>query len=175
MQDVFIERLIRKNFSSKDVSINLLIVLAAVVIGAVAVFLIPYKFIGLLILIGVCVGAYKVVAMRNIEFEYSLTNGYITVDKIINKSSRKRLTAFECENITEMAPYPEKRPEALESKGEETRVVASEFSDGRDAYYIVANAEKTGRTLVVLDLDKEFLDAMKRFVPQSIRYEVYGR
>lgn len=177
MGDVFIERMVKKRFESKDGIMVVLILVAAVVVFLLSFyFLTPIAgiMIPFLVLVGACYGTYKLLSMRNLEFEYSLTNGYISIDKIMNKSSRKRLTAFECNAIEEMGEYP-KNQTRLQNREVQTKVFASEYADGRNAWYVIVNAKKTGRTLVVFDPDEDLLDAVKKFMPTHLRFELFGR
>ena len=99
MGDVFIERMVKKKFDTKDILIIVGIVLAVMVLMPILLLLsMQYGLfmIGLLAAAGLVFGGYKLLTMRMLEYEYSLTNGYISIDKIMNRSSRKRMTAFEC-------------------------------------------------------------------------------
>jgi len=177
MGDVFIERMVKKKMESKDFLIIIGLLLAAFILVAVSVlFLTPYTgmMIPFFVLIGVCFGGYKLISMRNLEFEYSLTNGYMTIDKIMNRQSRKRLTAFECKNIEEIGEY-EKNATRLKNREVQTRLFASEYGDGQSSWYVIVNAKKTGRTLLVFDPDEDLLEAIKKFIPASLRFEVFGR
>lgn len=178
MADVFIERMIKKKFETKDILITVLIFLAAFILIGVSLFvLFPLTgqlMIPFFVMIGVCFGGYKLITMRNLEYEYSITNGYVAVDKIINRNSRKRLTAFECKEVEEIGEYP-KNQSRLQNREVQTKMFASEFGDGRNSWYVIVNAKKTGRTLLVFDPDEKFLDAVKKFLPMHLRFEVFGR
>lgn len=50
-------------------------------------------------------GAYKLFLRLNIEYEYTITNGTMDVDKIIAKSSRKRMTSFDVLSIQRIEKY----------------------------------------------------------------------
>lgn len=172
MNDAFIERMVKKKRDSKDLAIALLCVLAIFVLGFASLLFIPN--FAIFIVAGLCFGAYKLITMRNLEFEYSLTNGFIAIDKIINRASRKRLTAFECKDIESMGDY-EKNKARLQNMQVQTRIFASKDSVGTDAWYILVNTNKTGKTLIVFNPDDDMLDAIKRFMPSHLRFEVFGR
>ena len=54
----------------------------------VSIFLTPVSpMIPFLVICGVIYGVYYVISSRSLEFEYSITNGDIAVDKIINRRS----------------------------------------------------------------------------------------
>ena len=105
MGDVFIERMVKKKFDTKDILIIVGIVLAVMVLMPILLLLsMQYGLfmIGLLAAAGLVFGGYKLLTMRMLEYEYSLTNGYISIDKIMNRSSRKRMTAFECSSAEDI-------------------------------------------------------------------------
>ena len=90
MGDVFIERMVKKKFDSMDLLVMVGIVVAmiiAVFIGfVVGMVMLPIPMITLLVVMGAGFGGYKLMTMRMLEYEYSLTNGYVAVDKIMNLS-----------------------------------------------------------------------------------------
>ena len=178
MGDVFIERMVKKKFETKDILLSILIVVAGfLLVGVSIVILLPMTgqiIIPFFVIIGVCFGGFKLISMLNLEYEYSLTNGFISVDKIINRSSRKRLTSFECKDIEEIGEYT-KNQSRLQNRSVQTKLFASEFADGRNSWYVIVNAKKTGRTLLVFDPDERLLDGIKRFLPAQLRFEVFGR
>lgn len=44
-------------------------------------------------------GAYLLMSMQNIEYEYILTNSEIDIDKIMSKKARKRIASFDFKEI----------------------------------------------------------------------------
>ena len=95
MGDVFIERMIKKKFETMDMLILLGIVVAMIVVVfigfIVGFFIFPFPMLTFLVALGAGFGGYKLLTMRLLEYEYSLTNGFVAVDKIMNRSTRKRI------------------------------------------------------------------------------------
>ncbi len=178
MGDVFIERMIKKKFESTDMLILVGIILGiivAVLIGFVVGFLIvPFPMLTMLVALGAGFGGYKLMTMRLLEYEYSLTNGYVAVDKIMNRSSRKRMTAFECSTAEDIGEYPQNEAR-LKNQSFDARICATEYSDHRDAWYMIVRSPKTGKTLVVFNPDEEMLEAIKKFIPRPLKFEKFGR
>ena len=134
MGDVFIERMIKKKFETTDMLILAGIVVAMIVvvfIGFVVGFLIfPFPMLTMLVALGAGFGGYKLLTMRLLEYEYSLTNGFVAVDKIMNRSSRKRMTSFECSTAEDIGQYaPERGP--VEKPELRFPNFATEYSDHR--------------------------------------------
>ena len=178
MGDVFIERMIKKKFESTDVLILLGIVvgmIVAVLIGFVVGFmLVPFPMLTILVALGAGFGGYKLLTMRLLEYEYSLTNGYVAVDKIMNRASRKRMTAFECNTAEDIGQYPQNEAR-LKNQSFDTRIFATEYSDHRDAWYMIVRSQKTGKTLVVFNPDEDLLEGIKKFIPRPSKFEKFGR
>ena len=178
MGDVFIERMIKKKFESTDMLILVGIILGiivAVLIGFVVGFLIvPFPMLTMLVALGAGFGGYKLMTMRLLEYEYSLTNGFVAVDKIMNRSSRKRMTSFECSTAEDIGQYAQNEAR-LKNQSFDTRIFATEYSDHRDAWYMIVRSPKTGKTLVVFNPDEEMLEAIKKFIPRPLKFEKFGR
>lgn len=178
MNDVFIERMVKKKLDSKDILIIIGILLAIVVvsvIGFVVGFLITaIPTISLLVFAGSIFGGYKLISMRMLEFEYSLTNGFVAVDKIMNRQTRKRLTSFECDSCEDIGEYTGNE-QRLKNRSFDTRVFATRTSDCEGAWYMIVRGKKTGKTLVVFNPDEDFIDAVKKFIPRQLKFEKFGR
>lgn len=178
MGDVFIERMVKKKFEGKDALILVGIVVAIMVvsfIGFVVGFLIiQFPTLTLLIAAGAIFGGYKLISARLLEYEYSLTNGYITVDKILNRSTRKRMTAFECDSCEDIGVYLENEAR-LKNRSFDTRVFATQSASHEGSWYMIVRGKKTGKTLLVFDPDEEFQEAVKKFIPRQLKFEKFGR
>ncbi len=168
--DIFVEQLIKKKAGPKDYAIIFATILGAVIlVMASVIFLIQ---IALLVLIGVCFGAYYLITSRSLEFEYSVTNGSITIDKVISRRKRKRVIAVEAHDIEDMGKF---KPEVARNKSGFKTVFASQYDDGRDAWYFCAHTAKEGNVLVVFDPDEKVLNAIKPFMPRQVSFVVFGR
>lgn len=178
MGDVFIERMIKKKFETMDMLILLGIVVAMIVVVfigfIVGFFIFPFPMLAFLVALGAGFGGYKLLTMRLLEYEYSLTNGFVAVDKIMNRSTRKRMTSFECSSAEDIGEY-QKNEARLKNQSFDARVFATQYSDHRDSWYMIVRSGKTGKTLVVFDPDEEFLDAVKKYIPRPLKFEKFGR
>ena len=167
--DIFTEQLIQKKMGPKDYAIIATTILGGIILVVVSM-LVP--MISFLVLIGVCFGAYYLITSRSVEFEYSVTNGSITIDKVISKRKRKRVLSVEAHDIEDMGRF---KPETARSKSGFKPVFASEYDDGRDAWYFCAHTAKDGNVLVVFDPDEKVLGAIKTFMPRQVAFVVFGR
>ena len=168
--DIFVEQLIKRKQGGKDYLIYAGVFLAALVVLFLSMAFIPaFSF---LVFVGICCGVYYLVTSRNLEFEYSVTNGDITIDKVINRSRRKRVVSLDVHDVEEIGKY---RPQLLRSKQELKKFIVSEYSDGRDSWYFCAHTAKYGHVFVVLSPAARTLDATTPFLPTPAAVVAFGR
>ena len=173
-QDVFVECMVKKRMSGKDYLIFLGIGLAGAALifaGIIGFLLTGVLSIAFFAFVGVIAGAYYLFSRRNIEFEYAVTNGDVSIDKIVSRRSRKRLTSFDSKDVEEFGDYAPKA-EALKSRRVDKVIFASAYDDGHESKYVIAKSKKTGMTLIVFDPDERTVDAIKPFLPRQIRIEM---
>lgn len=177
MGDVFLERMVKRKYEPKDMLITIGVVLAVVILSIVGFFVgmsIRFPMLTLLIAMGAGYGGYRLISMRNLEFEYSITNGYLAVDKIMNRSTRKRITAFECSTCEDIGEF-NTNAERLKNRSFDARIYATASSDNQGAWFMIVASQKTGKTLLVFNPDEDMLEAVKKFIPRPLKFEKFGR
>ena len=178
MGDVFMERMVKRKMEGVDYLIVAGIVVGVLVVAMVGMvvgtLILGFPMLSLLIAAGAVFGGYKLMTMRFLEYEYSLTNGFIAVDKIMNQATRKRMTSFECDTCEDIGVYNENEAR-LKTRSFDNRVFATEYSDHRGSWYMIVRSGKTGKTLVVFDPDEEMQEAIKKFIPRTLKFEKFGR
>lgn len=164
--DTFFEQIVPIRKTGKTWAAFIGIWLLALILVA-ACLLILSGFIGslgLLLAAGVIFGAYKLSSRLSVEYEYIITNGVMDIDKIIAKSSRKRMASFDLANVDRLEKYnPNARPVGNFTK---TVIACNEF-DG-DAYLMVITVEGKGSSLVVFSPDDRIKSAAVKFLPKFI-------
>ena len=94
--DTFFEQIIAIKKTGKAIAAIAGIWLLAFILCFLLFMFISYLAVfAFLLIAGVLFGAYKLSTRFNIEYEYIVTNGTMDIDKIISKSSRKRVLSFE--------------------------------------------------------------------------------
>lgn len=117
-----------------------------------------------LIIAGIIYGAYKLSSLFNIEYEYIITNGSMDVDKIVNKSSRKRVLSFELPNVTRLEKYT---PNILNNINAKEVVFACNQNDD-NAYLMVAEKDGGKASYLVFSPNDKIKSAIIKFVPKFI-------
>jgi len=172
--DIFVEQIVKKRFGGKDYAIMAGIsILAAFLVFLCIMILVGYVGgLAFLVAIGVLYGAFWLIMSRNLEFEYSVTNGDLTIDKIINRQRRKRVVSFDVKNTEEMGKYDAAK---LQHRSFDNRYFVGEYEDGRDCWYITCRSQKTGHVLVVFSPEERVLEAIKPFLQRQVRMDAFGR
>lgn len=176
LNDIFVECMVKKKMGPKDIAISIGVSVLGALLIFVSIFLVGLltPMFPFLVICAVIYGVYWVISSRNIEFEYSITNGDISIDKITNRKSRKRLTSFDAKAIEEMGKYTENM-QKLRTRRVDKTIFASETDDGKDAWYVIAKSRKTGLTLLVFSPNDRCIEAIKPFMDRRLRFEIFGR
>lgn len=164
--DIFIEQIVAKNPTLKDTLLKVGIGLLAAILSVVFLLLsgmFGLSMFGMLLAAGCIYGAFYLITGFNVEYEYIVTNGEIDIDKILAKRRRKRLitakvSAFE--KFGAMAEVP--------ASFEGTTIFASSGNTSED-YYAEFNHSKHGHVRLVFSPDERVLEAIKPFLPRTIR------
>ena len=96
--DIFIEEIVQRKRTLKQLAATIGIILLSVLVAFVLIVVVssvaPFlaSFVPLLV-VGVFYFAYRLAVSQNVEFEYSMVNTEIDVDKIVNRRNRKKLTS----------------------------------------------------------------------------------
>lgn len=178
MQDVFIEYMVKAQSSGKVVILKILIVLAAIIVSVLAFMLsmLPalqaFSFIGMLLAFGAIYGAYYLITAMNIEYEYSITNGEMDVDKIVSQRKRTRLCTVKLREVEAFGKY---KAEDHTNKTYEKKVFACDSVANPDLWYCVSRVTGKGQVFLVFNANEKMMTAIKKYIPKPILHEVFMR
>lgn len=162
--DTFFEQIIAVRKTGKAVAALIGIWLAAFVICFLLFFTGLFGAFSIMLIAGVIYGAFKLSGFFNVEYEYIVTNGTMDIDKIINKSSRKRVLSFELQTVSRIEKY---NPALLNSVNSKEVIIACN-TDDKDAYLMVSSTEGKGTNYLVFAPDERVRGAIVKFVPKFI-------
>lgn len=100
----------------------------------------------------------------NVEYEYIVTNGTMDIDKIINKSSRKRILSFELATVSRIEKF---NPAQISSVNAKELFITCNADDPA-AYLMVSSTEGKGTSYLVFAPDERVRSAIVKFVPKFI-------
>ena len=158
----FVEQLIQKKKSGKDVALlvglwTLAFVLVVVLIYS-ALALTAQRSnttpmaLAILLSVGVFALAFKLSGNFTVEYEYSAFEGELMIDKIVAKRKRTRIVQVAAKKIEQLSP--------IEARAEETgkfdRVVVAAPSQSEATWFVTYSGKKNGRTLVLFSPNDEF-------------------
>ena len=175
--DIFNEHIVKRKLDSKDgLKMAGLVVGSLAVIFALLVVLPLLGYIGVMLIVPLCVGIgvmdWFLIRTFFVEFEYSVTSGYFVVDKIIARNSRKRVVAFECRDVERLSKYD---PKAYVGRSFNHTIQADSNSEEDAHWCIEINHRELGRSLVIFTPTERILAAMKPFLKRQVSADAFGR
>lgn len=113
--------------------------------------------------------AYRIITGTNVEFEYSVTNGQMDVDKIIARRRRKRVCSVNSRNFEYFAPLTEQYSSAFKDSSIVKRIDASSNTNSERACFAIYynNGEKT---CIIFEPTDKMLEDFSKYVPRSLNY-----
>lgn len=163
--DTFFEQITAVKKSGKDIAAITGIWLLAFIICFLLVLFMGYLgSFSFLLIAGALFGAFKLSCRFNVEYEYIVTNGTMDIDKIINKSSRKRVLSFELATVSRLEKFNQGLLSSVNSK---EIVTACNLNDP-EAYLMVSSTDGKGTSYLIFAPDERVRGAIVKFVPKFI-------
>ena len=163
--DTFFEQITAVKKSGKDIAAITGIWLLAFIICFLLVLFMGYLgSFSFLLIAGALFGAFKLSCRFHVEYEYIVTNGTMDIDKIINKSSRKRVLSFELATVSRLEKFNQGLLSSVNSK---EIVTACNLNDP-EAYLMVSSTEGKGTSYLIFAPDERVRGAIVKFVPKFI-------
>jgi len=157
--DIFVERIVTKKKGLKEylkaLGIILIALLAAMV---VTVYFFPEGIV-IIAYVAIAYAAKFFIGNLNVEYEYSLTNGDLDIDKIINQRKRKPLFSTTCKDIEQMAKLSSSQYNESIAKAP-LIIKAVSSMDSPNVYFAVINSNGRKVTLY-FEPDEKMLKNLK--------------
>lgn len=163
--DVFKEQLVKVKQSGKTTVKKALLIIAAVIIGFLAL-LLGGAFLGPIVIVALVFGTSYLVKSMNLEYEYILTNNELDIDKIMNKERRKRCFTIDINEIDIMANINNDMYKAQLDRAEKTINVSSN-EEGKDIYAIIFILDDI-LTKLIFEPNEEMRKAIYRQAPSKV-------
>ena len=165
--DTFVEELVVRRNSLKNLLLEVLIVIAAVALAAaVWLFLSPIFPAMLVILV---FGAYLGIKFQGVEYEYSFTNGDLDVDKIMAKRKRKRLVEINQKQIQVMAPYTAEYESVTKDYAVSQVIDASASKNAAGRWFLIYEDQEGKYVFLVIQPSKRFREAMQKYIRSRMK------
>ena len=163
--DTFCEQIVQRNPSQKE-SLLKVVFLTLVIFSGMLLFIflsvINYLFALVASAAVVFLGFYLIMK-GDCEYEYSVTNGELDIDKIIAQRKRKKILTVDVRNFTTFAKYDSK------SRNKDLRIM--DLSDGieENKYAAGFNSKNYGRVLLIFSPNEKVLETIKPFFSRNIK------
>lgn len=165
--DTFVEQIIKRKKQPKDVLIIVGILLAAVIVAAVVVLLcltVPFLTLFIpILLFGIGYLTWWLLTNQNVEYEYSITNGDIDIDRIVARRKRKRVVSVSGQKIEAVGVY---NPAEWANRAVDRRVSAAPCDTDEGVRYFTYHSKKRGHTLVIFAPDDRVSAAFEGILPR---------
>ena len=168
--DTFFEQLVTIRKSDKTLAAFIGIWLLGILISLLLFLTMFFGSLTLILIFGVMFGTYWLSSKLNVEFEYIITNDSMDIDKIINKSERKRILSFDIAKVTRLEKY---NPALLNGINNKEIVFACNTNDD-DVYFMVAESSHGGKNAyLVFAPDKRIKSGIKKFAPKYLTNSMF--
>ena len=176
--DVFIEQIVKKKWNNKDY-----LKIAGIIIGGIVLFFV-LNYVGLMLGFQIWMMLFTIITARivfliwylisnmRVEFEYSVTNGYVVIDKIVSRRRRKRMITFESRDVEAMQIY---KPELYAERNFGKVLELYDANPDHEAWCMELTHKDYGHTLVVFSPDERTLAAIKPFLKRQVAFHAFNR
>ena len=168
-QDLFVEKIVKCKRRGIERLLAVMLILSACFLILIAYF-IPillqqdYLFISTIVSCGIVYLTYRLVTGLNREYEYSITNDDLNIDKIIAQRKRTNMFKGSCKDFTVFAPVSELTNEVISRK----TLLHLDLRSGVDSkagWYFITKSNQP--TLILFEPDDRFISAVKRYNPRA--------
>jgi len=166
--DIYIEKLIEKRRSLKDILLSLGIV-AAVLVVSTAAFLILTQWIGqfsILVAAAAVFFGYRLMTRTRLEFEYLLMTDSLDIDKIIAQRRRVRIFSADYHEFEALGKVKGRSYGPHVTNGART-IFAGSSMDSENLWFATLSY-KGQKTVIYFEPDARMLDVFRRYIPRKV-------
>lgn len=163
MSETYVECLVKKKTSPVMLFLKMLAIVMAVVFILVGLGLIFWP--ALLAGAVMAVAAYFIVMNADLEYEYLYLDKEITIDKVMAKTKRKRVTKYEIESMEILAPVKSWHLDEYKNRTVKTVDYSSGVEKQPDLRYAMYY---DGGIKVILEPSMDMVKAIKNIAPRKV-------
>lgn len=174
--DIFTEQLVKRKWQKSDylrvvlvIVFSLLLFLtlnyACIVIG-LGFSIFPFLLAGLIFL------DWWLINSMRLEYEYSLTNGDLTIDEIIARRRRKRVIQLDVRDAEVFRPY---EPRQYAGRQFPTILELNSGAPDDQPWCLEITHRSKGKTLLIFSPSERFLKAVRPFLKRQVALDGFGR
>ncbi len=161
MSETYVECLVKQKQSGLKRFLKVLLIVLAVIFG-MAMMIIPLAFI---LAVAAGVGAYVLHLFTDLEFEYLYLDRELVIDKVMAKTSRKRVGTYSLDRIEILAPIKSYHLDNFRNRTAKAKdySIGEELKPDRRYVMYYEGGEK-----VLLSPSEELVKAMRNVSPRKI-------
>lgn len=176
--DIFCEQIVKKKKTTAEKGILALIWLGGWLLCMALAFLgLVYANYLPIFLLAAGFAVYftlKIAAKLNLEFEYCVTNGLLDIDKIINRSDRKRLISVEVNTFDRFEKYDAKKADFDPKKFDAFVNAVADPASNNDIYAATVRHPVKGRMLILFQPNEKVLKTVQQSLPRTLQPRRFG-
>lgn len=161
MNETYVEWLVKKKTPSYMAFLKILTIMLAVCFIVVGFVFLPALLIGLIF----GVAAYFIYMNADLEYEYLYVDKELTVDKVMAKSKRKRVAAFELDKMEIVAPVRSWHLDNYKNRNDKTVDYSSGEEKQPDRRYVFYY---DGQQKVIFEPNEDMIKAMQMVAPRKV-------
>lgn len=166
MSDLYTEVIVKKERTTKDTLLKVLLI-AGTVLSAAAFLLGIIGWLALIPLAAFLAGDFFLLPSLDLEFEYLYVNGELDIDKIMSKQKRKRVFSGDIANLVLMAPSGSHELDSYRSRND---IKKQDYSSGRSdakTYTMILKKEAVTQ-MIIFEPNEVMIRDMKRVAPREV-------
>ncbi len=161
MSETYVECLVARTGSPLLRFLKMLFIMLTVVFVVIGVVFIP----GLLVAIGTGIAAYFSYMNADVEYEYLYLDREISVDKVMAKSRRKKVSSYSLEKMEIFAPLNSHRLDSYRNRQLKTVDYSSGIAAQPERRYMMI---WNGDTKIILEPNAEMVKAIQAIAPRKV-------
>lgn len=176
--DIFLEYLMQKKSTGKDMLIKAGIVFLALAASVLVIIVFPLisSFLTSYVLLGIAAvvyGAYIWLRNYNLEYEYIFTNGELDIDAIKSKKVRKRIVSLNCKNIELMAAKDDPNHKVEFENQSISKKFDAVYDPSKGNIYCIIFSKDGVRTMLTFQPPHKLVESMKKLNPRCVHMSEY--
>lgn len=169
--EIFVEEMVRKKKTVLDFVAAIGAITAGALLALVLIFvvsaLVPALSGVILLLAAGCVyGAYFLMSMTNVEYEYSLVNNEMDIDKIISRKRRKRVTTANFKELEAFGTAKNPDFERYIKNPSLKKVYAAKEKQGEDLFFLVYT-ENSVKKMLLFSPSEKIISVIAKYNPKK--------
>lgn len=161
--NTYIEYLVKRKKSATDIAMAVMIVLIGLCLVYFATYLVVWPTIMLLLVAGIIYGTYKFVMRINTEYEYTVTNCELDIDRIINKRTRKHIETVNLRLIEDFGLCGSAKEEKYISDKSYKKIIVCETV--KEGYAFIAYTKEDKKKVLFFTPNQEITDHIRKVNP----------